>query len=118
MKAVLGPTAASLLIGNENVDLRILPVTHVVHERDLRPHEIEIADAAIEKDAELDGRRNGVVGRRLLRLRGENREGRESSKQIEKCNASKTHEIVVAVLALQTKLGPSQKGDGYFFVFW
>ena len=54
VKGVFRSTAASSLIGYENVDLRILPVAHVVHEVDLGPHEIKIAVLAIEEDAELD----------------------------------------------------------------
>ena len=102
MERVLGPTAARGLIGDENVDLRILPVTHVVHERDLGPHEIEIADFAIEKDAEPDRRRNGVVGpdgrgngvlrRRLLPLRGRKSKGPQDGRQEQQRNASRAHQ--------------------------
>jgi hypothetical protein len=52
------------------VNLRILPVADVVNEVDLSPHEIKIAKVAIEKDAQPDRWRNGVLGRRLLRVRG------------------------------------------------
>ena len=102
MERVLGSTAAGGLIGDENVDLRILPVTHVVHERDLGPHEIEIADIAIEKDAEPDRRRNGVVGpdgrgngglrRRLLPLRGRKSKGSQDGRQEQERHASRAHQ--------------------------
>src|SRR5450759_2317749 len=92
MERVLGSTAAGGLIGDENVDLRILPVTHVVHERDLGPHEIEIADIAIEKDAEPDQRRNGVLRRRLLPLRGRKSKGSQDSRQEQERNASRAHQ--------------------------
>jgi hypothetical protein len=52
MQRKLGPAAASELIGNQDVNLRILPAAHVVHEVDLRPHKVEIAEVAIEEYAE------------------------------------------------------------------
>jgi hypothetical protein len=54
------------LIGNENVNLCILPVANVVDETDLGSHEVEIAEVAVEKDAEADGRRRDVGLSRLL----------------------------------------------------
>jgi len=86
MESVLGPAAPSGLIGDENVDLRILPVAHVVHEVDLGPHEIEIADVAIEKDAEPDWRRSRVLRSRVLRswllpVRGRKGSGPQSGPQ-------------------------------------
>src|ERR1700693_3395884 len=56
MQSKLSSTATSLRIRDEDVDLRILTITHVVNEGDFRPHEIEIAEPAIEKDAQLDRR--------------------------------------------------------------
>jgi hypothetical protein len=72
------------LIGNENVNLCILPVADVIDETDLGSHEIEIAEVAVEKDAEADWRRRGIGWSRLLGIcRGKSKcEENDSEKKI------------------------------------
>src|SRR5438094_502446 len=95
MERVLSSATACLLLGHENVNLRILTVADVIHEVDLGPHEIKIAKVAVEKDAESNRRRNGVLGkrggidRRLLRVRRRKR-GPGSDQERER-NGSKAH---------------------------
>jgi hypothetical protein len=56
------------------VNRRVLPVSNVGDEADLGSHEIEIAEVAIEKDAETDWLRRGVSWSRLLGIcRGESK---------------------------------------------
>jgi hypothetical protein len=75
VKSEFRSAAASRLIGYENVNLRILPVAHVVNEVDLGSHEIEIAEIAIKKDAEPNGWRSRILSRWLLSLRRRENDG-------------------------------------------
>ena len=62
MQREFSSAAAGLLLGDENVNLRILAVADVVDEGDLGPHEIKIAEVAVEKDAKSGGPCGCITG--------------------------------------------------------